>query len=485
MPVNDRDPAWAEHEGARQKVADLFNGRETAISHVRALPGWDPETLQMIQEIAYFLPIVARTVETFGGLVFSKAPQRTLPESLTPYLDDVTQTGQEVDRFAEQSLDGVMQTGAIMVLVDYPTSERDMTRAEAERVGRRPVLRLYDANSILAARKTLIQGVLKLTHVRVLETVEVADGTDGFKLKSQQRVRLLELIDGVYQQTVWTNGDAGWVADPPIIPRMGGKPLDEIPAFFSNTRDGEARPAKPPMTDLADISIAHLNNSAQYEWALAWLGSPILFGSGITLPAGETIQMGASSAVLTPEVGGKLEIVQADSSKFSGLKVAMDDKRRDAAAMGARMLIEAVRAAVTAETSRIEKAGETSVVVSMSNAVSQCLTNAIRLLARWAGVSGAEKGLYWLNDNLMPARLSAQEVSAYMDAWLRGGLTKAELFALFQSGELIDPAKTFEQHEDEAVEEAPDPATADDMRAALGGGADTLQGAEGNDTVEA
>lgn len=469
MPVNDRDPQWAEHQPDRIKVADLYGGRATALPHIRALPGWDPTTLAQIAANAYFLPIVARTVETFSGLVFQKAPQRIkLPDGLKPYLDDVTQTGQEIDRFAEQALDAVELTGAIMVLTDYPQSDVQMTKAEAERVGRRPVLRLYDGTSILAARKTLINGVLKLTHVRVIETGEVPDGIDGFGIKIENRVRVLELKDGVYTQTLWTQGDAGWAAGPVITPLMDGKALDHIPADFSNTRDGEARPAKPPVADLADISIAHLNNSAQYEWALAWLGSPILFGSGMTLPEGETIQMGASSAVISPDANAKLMIVQASAESTSGLKGAMDDKRRDAAANGARMLLEATRQAVTAETSRNERAGEASVVVSMANAVSQCLTNAIRRLALWAQVSGAEEATYWLSDKLLPSKLTAAEVTSYLNAWLKGALTKGELFALFQQGELIDPSKTIEEHEDEQIEEAPDPATADDLKAALG-----------------
>lgn len=472
MPVNDRDPAWGEHEKDRQKVADLFNGRETAKQYVRALPGWDPGALAMIQEGVYFLPIVARTIETFGGLVFMKAPTRTaFPDSLGPYLDDVTQTGQEIDRFAEQALDAVMQTGAIMVLADYPASDVVMTRAEAEKMGRRPVLRLYDANSILSARKTLIQGVLRLTHVRVLEDVEETDPADRFKVVMKKQVRVLELIDGVYQQTVWKNGEGGWVAEPTITPLMNGAPIDRIPAEFCNTRDGEARPAKPPMTDLADISIAHLNNSAQYEWAIAWLGSPILFGAGIKLASGETIQMGASSAVIAPDAGATLEIIQADSEKFSGMKTAMDDKRRDAAAMGARMLLESSRAAITAETSRIEKAGETSVVVSMANAVSQCVTNSIRFLAQWAGVSGAEKALYWLNDKLLPAAMTPEKLKALLEAWTAGAITEQELFTQLQEGEVVDPAKTFEEHQDEKIAEAPDPATEDDLIAAMGGDA--------------
>lgn len=472
MPVNDRDPAWAEHANDRQKVADLFNGRETAKEYVRALPGWDPTSLTMIQDGVYFLPIVARTIETFGGLVFMKAPTRTgFPDGLAPYLDDVTQTGQEIDRFAEQALDAILQTGALMILTDYPASDVQMTRAEAEKLGRRPVLRLYDANAILSARKTLIQGVLRLTHVRVLEDVEETDPADRFKVVESQQVRVLDLIDGVYQQTVWKKTSAGWTEGETIIPLMDGKPIDRIPAEFCNTRDGEARPAKPPITDLADISIAHLNNSAQYEWALAWLGAPILFGSGITLASGDTIQMGSSSAVIAPDKDADLKIVQASAESTSGLKAAMDDKRRDAAAMGARMLLESSRAAITAETSRIEKAGETSVVVSMANAVSQCLTNSIRFLAQWAGVSGAEKALYWLNDKLLPAAMTPEKLKALLEAWAADAITEQELFAQLQEGEVVDPAKTFEAHKEQQIKEAPDPATEDDLIAALGGDA--------------
>lgn len=453
MAVNDRDPSWGAHLNDRKKVADIFGGREKAVSYIRGLPGWDAPTLTNIQGGAYFLPMVARTVETFGGLVFMKAPTRTIPKGLTPYLDDVTQAGQEIDRFAEQALDAVMLTGAVMVLVDYPASEERVTRAQAEQMGRRPVLRLYDANAILAARTTLIGTARKLTHIRLLEEVEEVDVNDEFKIVAVEQVRVLDLIEGQYRQTVWRKAESGvWTAGPTITPRMNNAPLSAIPAFFSNTRDGEAIPARPPLTDLADINVAHLNNSAQYEWALAWLGAPILFGAGITLGDGETIQMGASAALVSPEPNAKLEIVQADASKFSGLKVGMDDKRRDAAALGARMLMETPRAAIAAETARIERAGETSVVGAMANAVSQCLTNALRLLAQWAGVSG--EVLYWLNTDLVPNSMTPQDLTALLDAWQRGAITKQDLFAKLQAGEVIDGSKTFDEHEEElALEE--------------------------------
>jgi hypothetical protein len=455
VPVNESDAAWAQYHTDRVRVGQVLAGKETAKALVRGLPGWDAPTLQNIQEGAYFLPMVARTLETFSGLVFLKSPTRTFPAGLEELSDDITQTGQEIDRFAEAALDGVLTTGAVGVLVDYPQTPEGVTRADAEANGYRPSLRLYDATTILAARVTKVGGALRLSHVRLLEGYEVA-GADEFTVRTEPQIRVLDLgTDGSYRQRVFrkATANADWSVHETITPTMAGKAITEIPMFFSNTRDGEARCEKPPLTDLADINIAHLNNSAQAEWALAWLGAPMLFGSGIKLAEGETIMMGSSEAIVSPTVGAKLEVVQAGPEAVGALKQAMDDKRRDAAALGARMLLEGPKAAIAAETARIERAGETSVIGSIANAVSQCLTNALRFMAQWAGISGDV--LYWLNTDLMPTRMTPQELQALLLAWQGGAISKRELFARFQEAEVVDPAKSFEDHEEEIAEEGP------------------------------
>ena len=69
MDVNDADVAWTGHLAARKKVADLNGGRETALAHVRKMPGHDAPTETAFRGGAYFLPMVSRTREAFGGLV--------------------------------------------------------------------------------------------------------------------------------------------------------------------------------------------------------------------------------------------------------------------------------------------------------------------------------------------------------------------------------------------------------------------------------
>lgn len=138
----------------------------------------------------------------------------------------------------------------------------------------------------------------------------------------------------------------------------------------------------------------------------------------------------------------------------------MEGKRRDGALMGARLLLEDGKAAITAETARIQRAGEVSVIAGIANAVSECLTKALTFVAEWAGIDATvtnEKGAgaplsYWLNTNFNPSGLSAQDLAGLLAAWQAGAITLQDLFGNLQQAEIIDPSKSFLEHVDELAE---------------------------------
>lgn len=460
MAVNDRDAAWAAHSSERAKVAALMAGRESALSFIRSLPGHDGDTATAFREGAYFLPFVARTSEAYGGLVFSKTPTRNVPAGLEPFLKDVTGSGQDMDRFAEQALDGVLRGGSVMVLVDYPEAPEGLTAAEAEAGGVRPVLRLYPASSILSARVEKIGALLRLAHVRVEEEVEEADEADEFALKMVKQVRVLDLDDGGYRQRVFRESASGWVQyGETVEPKRQAKRLQAIPAFFSNSRDAEPTPTKPPLADLADISIAHLNNSAALEWALLWTANPTPVFKGLSLGDGETVRLGSSEGIAV-SADGDAKFMEFTGGGLSELRNALDSKRKDAAMMGARMLLETPRQAIAAETARIERAGETSVIAGIANALSDCLTKALTFMAEWAAITGEVE--YWLNTDVNPAGLSAQELTALLGAWQSGAITLLDLFENLQRAEIVDPAKSFDDHKEQLAEEGAGLGTVED-----------------------
>lgn len=448
MAVNDRDPAWAVQTDNRAKVADLFSGRDTALSYIRALPGHDETTAKAFRSGAYFLPVVARTAEAFGGLVFAKTPTRNVPSGLDTYLKDVTGSGQDMDRLAEQAFDAILQTGAVMVLVDYPSSDERLTVAQAEQRGLRPVLRLYDANAILAARLVQLGAARRPGQIRVREVIEVEG--DDFTLTAVEQIRVLELVKGKYQQQVWRAEQGKWKPVETVTPRKNNAPLTEIPAYFCNPRDGEPSPAKPPLADLAEISIAHLNNSAALEWALLWTANPTPVFKGLNIAEGETVKLGSSEGIAV-SAEGDAKFMEFTGSGLSELRLALEAKRKDAALMGARMLLESNKQAIAAETARIERAGETSVVAGIANALSDCLTKALAFMADWAGIGGEVE--YWLNTDVNPAGLSAQELTALLAAWQSGAITLEDLFENLQRAEIVDPAKSFDDHREQLAEE--------------------------------
>lgn len=468
MPVNEADPIWARYAADQQKVADLYAGRETALPYVRSLPGHDTKTADLFRAGAYFLPVVARSVEAFGGLVFAKTPTRDIPAGLETYLADITGSGQDIDRFAEQGFDGILLSGAVAVLVDYPEAPEGTTKAEAEAQGIRPTLQLYTSGAVLSARFRSFGPARKLAHVRLMEFVEEDDPVDEFKITVVEQVRVLSLDDaGLYRQRVFRRITGSWeLHGETIEPKRAGQRLDSLPVFFSNTRDGEPIPARPPVADLADVSIAHLNNSAALEWALLWTANPTPVFKGLHLAEGETVRLGSSEGI-SVSAEGDAKFMEFTGAGLEELRLALEAKRRDAALMGARMLLEASRHAIAAETARIERAGEQSVVAGIANALSDCLTKALTFLAEWVGVAGNVE--YWLNTDLNPAGLSPQMLAQYLDAWVKGALTKQELFSLLQVNEVIDPAKTFEEHEEEIALEQNDLADDDEIEAAMGG----------------
>jgi hypothetical protein len=59
-------------------------------------------------------------------------------------------------------------------------------------------------------------------------------------------------------------------------------------------------------------------------------------------------------------------------------------------------------------------------------------------------------------------------LTALLDAWIRGAISKPELFQILQGDELIDPAKSFADHEEEIASEVPPQPTAAELAAALG-----------------
>ena len=105
------------------------------------------------------------------------------------------------------------------------------------------------------------------------------------------------------------------------------------------------------------------------------------------------------------------------------------------------MLTPEKRAAETAETARIHRMGEISVLANVSSSCSAGLTAALRQLLDWALLGGSEDAAIILNTRFLPAETTPQMVQQMLQALLAGKIPGEEWWAFLKQNEVITTNK--------------------------------------------
>jgi hypothetical protein len=421
--------------------------------YIQKLPGHTSDTFKMFKGRAYFLNATQRSIDGLVGLLFRKEPQSDWPKGFQGYADDVTRDGRSARQLAEEIAQEVLTVGYCGVLVDHP-QEREglLTTAGMEQMGIRPYARLYTAESVLGVKETTRGADRILKQVRLKEAARVADPDDEFGEIEVSRVRVLELDDaGVYfvrlfEKQTDAKGKEKWVEIAAFYPKKRGQPITEIPFRFFTRRGSHSVPPKPPLLDLAESNKGHVNDSALYQWGLMWTANPTPCFVNLTLAEGETVNLGASKGLQFGE-GGNAFFLEFGGAGLAAIRQAMEDKRRDMAVLGARMLTEERRQVEAAETAQIHRSGENSVLSAIANAISEGMEWVLGWVGSWAGIEVEIS--YRVNTDFVAVPMDAQRLTALMGAWQGGGITRADLFGALQRGEIIRDDKTYDQHEGE------------------------------------
>lgn len=407
-----------------------------------------------------------RTIAGLTGMLFRKAPILTAPAPLRPLLGDVDMAGTPLHLFAQAVAGECLTVGRVGVLADFPCSEVETaTLAEAQALGLRPTLQLYKAEAIVnwrcrrvANRHALSLVVLKEMH---------AEPKDEFEDLIEPRYRVLDLAPGIdlYRVRIFRVDDKGrdQQVGEDVYPLMNGAPLDFIPFTIVGPEGVSPDVEQPPLIDLFDLNLSHYRTSADYEHGCHFTGLPTPVVSGYVAAqneAGETVErlsIGSTTAWVFPDPAAKASYLEFTGQGLSALKENLDRKEQQMAILGARMLAAEKREAETATTAAIHRTGENSILAACAIAISLGLTQALRTFADWAGQAGPVA--YDLNRDFAPAFLDAATLTALVGAWQSGAVSGQELFALLKRGDVVDEARTYDDHLSE-IETLPTPATA-------------------------
>jgi hypothetical protein len=200
--------------------------------------------------------------------------------------------------------------------------------------------------------------------------------------------------------------------------------------------------SSPPLLDLVDMNLAHYMVTSDYEHACHFSGLPTLFITGHRMEDGDPpITLGGTSANCLPDPMAKAFYVET-TGDFPALRTNLEDKKSQMAVLGARMLEGQKSTVESAETQKTRQSGEQSQLAAMSQVINITITNALTTFLRWAGLTGDVA--YTLNNDFMPIRMSAQELTALIGSWQSGAISNQTLFDNLQDGEIIAQGVTFE-----------------------------------------
>lgn len=459
MPVTDRHPLYAKHAQSWRKQRLVIEGEDAVKAAGRDfLPSLDGDTeadYEKYKMRASFYEATGRTARALIGELFRKEPTVTFPGS-EEILASIGKGGESLSRLMVKTTEEQVAPARAGILVD--AGEED---------GSPPYAALYCGEHITNWRTERVGGMDKLVLVVLLEEVPADDREDEFSAKTEDQYRVLRLTqiegseDPVYIQQVYTehkrmergNEVTEYQLESTVIPRgFGGRTFSEIPFVFFNASNNDPDPDQGPLQGLANLNLSLYRNSADLEHGRHFTALPTGVLSGFQTPDDGVIRLGSSQCIVSEDPNSKAFFMEFNGTGLGSIEKGMIEKKKEMAAIGARLLEDPKEGVEAADTVRLRTAGEFAALASIADAASSGWTRVLELVAFWRAIT--TKPTVEFNKDFSTARLAAEDVQQYMLQVQAGLMSYATYFYNLKRGEIYPDGWT-EDDERRSIEAGP------------------------------
>jgi hypothetical protein len=417
-------------------------------------PGEKKAVYDRYKQRASFYNVTGHTLQGLIGAVFRKDPALEVVAGLDYVSMDVDGAGVSIFQQSQRVLENVMGKGREGLLVDYPNAEAPASRADQNAGLVRASIVRYQAERITNWRTTKVGGAHVLSMVVLHETVE-EPGADGFSVDEIEQYRVLQLVESVYQVTIWRANEKGsaWEIYEQYTPKRGnGSAWDRIPFTFVGAQNNDSSIDKAPLLELATLNITHYQIQASWYNSLHYVGQGQPWMAGLNenwvemLERNGGVIFGSRAPIMLPE-GGSFGIAEMKSDK--GLAQEPDKIEERMRSLGAK-LMQVGSAIKTATEVNSDDAAQHSALSLASANVSEAYTKCLGWCAEFMGASGDVS--YLLNQDLVEHTLDSQLLREIVAAWMSGAVPETDVWAWMRLTGLIDSEKTDDQVREEVSE---------------------------------
>ena len=405
---------------------------------------------QQFKRRAVFSAVAGYTSRGLVGKAFSIPPKSELPPGMDYALTNIDGMGVSLNQQAQDATAEIVRLGRAGILVDFPRTEGELSRAALATGNVFATLTLYKAAQIINWQTKRV-GARMINSKIVLAYTKSMITPDGFGSEDVD-VRLeLSLLNDVYNMTSWEKDARDeWQPVEVVVPTNArGETLKEIPFFFVGANSNTHNIDFAPMFDLSKINAGHYNNSAIYEDSVFTVGQAQPWMSGLTqesieLMKSNNMYIGSGRLIGVPS-GEKFGFEQAKENPIA--REAMLDKVDMMVGLGA-MLIQPSGAVKTATQSSGEQLAQHSVLSLIVSNVSEAYTDALKVAAEFMGEDPTNIE-YSINQDFVAPGADANMLREVVASFIGGALPVSDFMVWQQRNGFVDPEKTLEEYNEE------------------------------------
>lgn len=371
-----------------------------------------------------------RTLSGMVGSVMRKDPEQIIPAQLDYLLTNADGSGVGLWQHMQDTLMEIDSIGRGGLLADAPDVEV-ATMAQQNAGQLNPVIAFYIAENIINWRLKRVGSVNKVDMVVLREFFEYTDDENEFMTHCGEQYRVLDIEyeSGLYRQRIYQFGYKGELRGNiiEIYPKLANVEPGTIPFTFIGASNNDSTIDDAPLLPLSVLNIGHFRNSADVEESSFVCSQPTLMIYPSAQMSNEQfkeanpngIRIGSRTGHNLGE-GGASELLQATESN---LALSLSDKKeQQAIQIGAQLITPTQQ--ITAESARLQRGADTSVMATIARNVSKAYEDALKWVADMMGVP-SDKIEFKLNMDFFLQQMTPQEAQQWM-AMVQGGFAPTE-----------------------------------------------------------
>lgn len=425
MSISTQHPRYQKYVRRWQSARDCFDGeeaiKEAGEIYLPKLKGQSNEEYEAYKGRAVFYSITAKTMSALTGMALDETPEVTYPPQMAEYFQD--KSGRQFMEILFEAVTELLLMSRFGVLIDRPVS------------GGKPYITTYRTEDIINWYVS-DDGQLEMVVLREYYMLRNAD--NRYMLEERIRYRKLEIVDGqltieVYESHDPSKSEFSMAAGPTTITNTG-KAMDSIPFFCVTPYGLNMEPTKSAMSDIVGINLSHYRTSADLEHGRHFTGLPTPYIIGGD--SEKKMYIGSTAAWVIPETGASVGYLEFTGQGLMSLENALKEKQSQLASLSARLIDNSSKGSEAAETVRLRYLSETSSLKTIV-AAAQILMNAVfNAIAEMEGFGPVN---IKLNTDFLDSKLSAAEINAWTESYLKGVITKEIFVHNLKRGKALPP----------------------------------------------